>query len=398
MMRDTKLEGIGSISGGEYNKVSIEGIGKVKGNIICQELTVQGIYKGNGSVQTEKFSCEGMARIFKNVKAQEIRIEGMLKVRGAKLEASKISCEGILTSTGEISADEIGVEGICSVAKMYGEFIKVHTINMNHKIQISKGVRALIAPYIGRTLSQERCIIDVIECTHLEADYLEAKVIKAHTIKLGAGCKVDRIECDGLLEYDESCEIRKIVAEEVKKENDNNNKNKGEIEMADMKLTKILDLYKESKINADEAEKMLKSLGSLGSTIVQQESPRFADDKLRVVVMKGNKLISEKEYAKGMTINVVYDGEVGNVECWGNLSCAGVRGNASADGNMKAENVGGNVKADGNVTCGEVSGNVKADGNVECGNVGGNITVDGSVTCGDVAGKITADGGVSIRR
>lgn len=383
MSRDNKIEGIGSIIGGEYDTVKIEGVGKIKGDVKCEELLVEGLYKGRGRVQATRFSCEGMGRIHKDMKARTVNIQGMVKLKGAKLEAETILCEGMLTCTEEVSADEIVIEGICSIAKMYGDKIKISADAIRGNTRLPKGLGVFARSYIGRRVSQDHCIVDMIECSELEADYLEAKVIKAHSIKLGPECKVDLIECDGLLEYDATCKIGKIIAREVRKQSYASIENKGEMEMADIKLTKVLDMYKENKINADEAEKMLKSLGVLGGSRVSEESPRFSDDKLRVVVMRGDKLISQKEYSKGMTINVEYQGNLANVECWGNLTCDDIKGNATAGGNIEA---------------GDIGNNATAGGNMSCDDVGGNVSVGGNITCKDVGGKISAGGDVSIQK
>ncbi|MGL6174999.1 MAG: hypothetical protein ACRC1P_10385 [Cellulosilyticaceae bacterium] len=382
MSRNNKIEGIGSVTEGEYDVVSIEGIGKIKGNVSCNKLVVEGIYKGKGIVKTSSFECEGMARILKNMKATNVRIEGMVKIKGAKLEAETISCEGLLTCTEEVSADTITIDGLCSVAKMYGDKIHISTANMNGNMNIPKAIGGFASMYIGRRVNRDYCIVDTIECSELEADHLESKVIKAHSIKLGPECKIGRIECDGTLEYDESCKIGKIIASKVNKKTGSNLINKGEIDMADIKLTKILDMYKASKINADEAEQMLKSLGSIGGTTGNtrsQETPKFSDDKLRVVVMRGNKVISQREYSKGMSINVEYQGDVADVECWGSLSCGNVKGNASAGTSIKAVNIGNNASAGTSIECNDVTNNVSAGTSVNCKEVNGNINAGGGV-------------------
>ena len=66
-------------------------------------------------------------------------------------------------------------------------------------------------------------------------------------------------------------------------------------------------------------------------------------------------------------IEVKYDGEALNVECYGNLTCG---------------NVNGNVSAGGSVNCGDIEGNVTAGGSIYCQNIGGRVTAGGGVHIG----------------
>lgn len=379
MSRDNRIEGFGSITAGNYDKVSIEGMGKVKEDITCKELIVGGMYKSKGKVETEKFECNGMSNIFEDLKAKEVKINGMVRIKGAKLEAEDIFCNGMLTCTEEVSADKVIVEGNCSIGTLYGDQIKITQPHGNASFKIPGIVKTFGSAYIGRRVSQEYSIVDIIECTDLQAEYLESKLIRAHKVVLGPYCKVEKIECDGELIYDETCQIGKIEAGQVTRQSNTNNVNEGETDMADIKLTKILDLYKEGQINADEAEKMLKGLGALTQTTAQITSSNFSDDKLRVVVMRGNRAISQHEYQKGMTIEVAYQGDVAAVECWGNLTCSNVEGAVHVGGDIHSANIEGNAKAGGSINCKNIEGDIKCGGSVNCKDVGGNISAGGGV-------------------
>ncbi|HHV97373.1 MAG TPA: hypothetical protein GXX37_13045 [Clostridiaceae bacterium] len=43
--KNASIDGIGSIPGGEYDVVSVDGIGKIKGKVICNELKADGLLK-----------------------------------------------------------------------------------------------------------------------------------------------------------------------------------------------------------------------------------------------------------------------------------------------------------------------------------------------------------------
>jgi hypothetical protein len=72
--------------------------------------------------------------------------------------------------------------------------------------------------------------------------------------------------------------------------------------MANAALTKILDMYKEGRINPDEAEKMLASVGSTGTKEIPQKNVLSGssgeidwpdDGKLRIVAFIGRRLLKK---------------------------------------------------------------------------------------------------------
>lgn len=60
-MRIEKIEGFGSISGGDYDRVEIEGIGKIRGDIKAGSIFIEGVSKCLGTIETEEFTCSGIA-------------------------------------------------------------------------------------------------------------------------------------------------------------------------------------------------------------------------------------------------------------------------------------------------------------------------------------------------
>lgn len=236
-MRRSVIEGIGTVYGDTYDELRVEGIGKLKGDANAKIVSIEGLFKGKGRITTDKLICEGIARIFKDIKAREVRIEGVMKLRGCKLEADSLYCDGIIVCNREISADNINIDGICSVAKMYGDNIKIHYNFDNctwQKLPVKE--KSLFKLYFGRDLSLDFSTVDYIECTRLEAEGLHAKSIKAHYIKLGPNCVVDNIDCDREIEVHPSCRIGKS--------NIDYRKNEEVAEMAGIRIAEVLEKYK----------------------------------------------------------------------------------------------------------------------------------------------------------
>lgn len=406
-MNNERIEGIGSLHGGEYESIKVEGMGKLKRDAKADQVTIEGMFKSKGKLEAEEVAIEGMARVFRDMKVKRLNINGMLKVRHAKINAESIYCDGFLTCTGEVLADDIQIYGVCSVAKMYGDTIYIShqngDIHIGDKEQLLKIVSSLGRMYLGRKVSINYNLVDHVECTKLTASGLRAKTVRADSVTLTDGCCVDKLYCDGEMHIDQSCKIGQIIStngscsnQETAISTDTNNlklidgsdqtskiNQWGNNKMANPSVKKILDLYKNGKIDADEAELMLQSAfpmeqGSESKSILV--TPWSDDGKLRIVAFIGKKLLKKgEEFAK--SIEVKYDGPALNVEAYGNLTCGDVKGNASAGGGLD---------------CGDVAGFVSCGGELTCNDIGGSVNCGGSITCKEVHGAIHAGGGVRI--
>ncbi len=365
-MNNEKIDGIGTIHGGDYNDIIVGGMGKLKGSVTAGKVVVSGAFKSKGRLSVQEMYVDGFARIFKNIKTRKLVIKGTLKLRHADVNADSIYGEGLLTSTGAICADEININGYCTVKKMMGDNISIHN-DLSGINKLVKGLRILTFLYFGRGIHPGHSLVDQIECTGLTASGIKAKVVRADHVELGCDCIIDRLYCDGSMIIDPSCSIRRIYTNNEVKEF----KRKGKNEMANIKVKKVLDLYKNATINEEEAELMLNSVyhsnssASLPDGIDNSvDTPWEEDGKLRLVAFIGKKLLKRGEAGQNR-LEFKYEGKALNVECNDNLICGDITGNASAGGAISCEDIGGNVSAGGSISCKDIGGNVSAGGSVK---------------------------------
>lgn len=402
-MRSEKVEGIGTIMAGEYDTIEVDGIGRLKGNATAKSVMVDGIFKSKGKLTSDEITFDGVARIFRDIRSKKIKSDGIVKLRKANLYADEIIMEGLITSTGEVSADLINIDGICSISKMFGDNIYIK--NNKSRIEIKGNKRSIKYTkhlgrlYLGRKVSEDYSIVDLLECTNLEASGLHSKVVHAGTVKLSDACKIHRLYCDGDMDIDDSCIIGEIIINGKRVEardiimNNNgstliNNKNMeqgGDGAMGNESTRKILELYKNNNINIEEAEKMLVSTGAsnLTSDISDKgsyDTPWGDDGKLRVVAYIGRRLLKKGD-PSSQSIEVKYEGPALNVESYGNLNCGDVNGNANAGASIHS---------------GDINGNASCGGSMSCDDVGGNADCGGNLTCNEINGPVSAGGGVRI--
>lgn len=214
-MRDCTIDGIGSLWGGKYGNVNVDGIGKVRGEIECDAFTVDGLLKGKGKLTVkELFSVDGIARMFRSVKAGQVKVDGILKLRRSSLTCENLNCDGITVCTRDINSDYVTVDGLISTRGIYGDSVEIKTdpdcVKNNSGAKVIKAGRIFSYMYFGRRVSAHRSVCDTIECTRLVADGLECKTVRANTVEL-TKCKIKTLYCTGLCHIDASCEIENIV-------------------------------------------------------------------------------------------------------------------------------------------------------------------------------------------
>lgn len=216
-MEDMKIAGAGSVPGGEYNCVSVAGMGKCAGDLRAQTITISGTFKGDGAVEcgtlkisgsfkcaghlaAEKMSCSGAAGIQGDMLANALTVSGTLNVEGAKLEGADLSCSGTITAAGQVCADKLKVTGIIKAKEIVGDDITIGAIHPNILRQIFN-------------FSIINSTADLIEATTLNLSGVTAQTVNGSNVFIGPGCIIDNLDCNGTLHIDPTATVRNITGE-----------------------------------------------------------------------------------------------------------------------------------------------------------------------------------------
>lgn len=209
--RNANIEGIGSIYGGKLDSVSINGIGKIKGDAEVGCFDINGIGKATGRLTAETINNNGIGRLLKDIKAKKVVNNGILKVAG-NLEAEELVSEGL-----------ISIWKTANVGSLKATFIRGSYANqiLGDVIEIKYGDDSqsgnIIAPIwalklmLGGKLIFGKFVCNTIECTSLQADNLAANTIRARDIVLGPDSEVEYLEYSNSFTAHESCIIKKAV-------------------------------------------------------------------------------------------------------------------------------------------------------------------------------------------
>lgn len=199
-MKDFIMEGISKISGGEFDKVKIEGVGTCSNNIKAESIDVEGVFNCSGEIETGSLYIEGVANFKSHIRAKRINVEGVFNQDGLyKIEANEIVCEGVIKTKGEISADIINAEGCIEADEIVGDQIKICSHNPKHKIV--------------NLFNRIRSKVRIIEATTIELYGVKANTVNGKDIIIGANCIIDNIDCSGTLYIDTTSSVRNVTGE-----------------------------------------------------------------------------------------------------------------------------------------------------------------------------------------
>jgi cytoskeletal protein CcmA (bactofilin family) len=190
---DLNLSGIGSASGGKYDNVRVQGIGKIHGDIDCVRCKVEGIANVFGNVKAEVVHIQGKASVKGNVAAGEVRLEGDVFIAG-DCEAESFNAGGGFTVQGLVSADQVSI-------RLYGS-AKIREIG-GETIHVTKGHR------FGLFSRFKKLSVETVEGDDIYLEYTKAKVVRGNRVHIGPGCEIDLVEYRVELQLDDDAKVVK---------------------------------------------------------------------------------------------------------------------------------------------------------------------------------------------
>jgi cytoskeletal protein CcmA (bactofilin family) len=201
---DLHISGVNTASGGHYRSVTIEGVGKVNGNMQTDSLLrMNGLVTVRGDVRTPELNGEGKIKIEGSLSAVTSKIEGyadilgsfdgdtmvlkgMLNVRG-DCRMERFEAEGGFEIDGLLNADLVDVRlfGRGKVREIGGETIRARKMAQN----VWKKLWQRMFPKWNPEL-----VADTIEGDEVDLENTVASIVRGNRVIIGLGCRIGRVE------------------------------------------------------------------------------------------------------------------------------------------------------------------------------------------------------------
>lgn len=262
-MENIRISGKGTIAGGDYGTIYIDGIatcsgeihtekiradGKLKctDNVHAKEFFVDGWATCEKDIQTEKIKidgrlqcsgtvtakellCDGLTSCEKDVKADRIQIDGKWKCQGSA-EIGQLSCDGMAEVKGSIQAEKVDNDGIlkaksveasevqCDGAIIVEEQVSADVVNADGFVSAKevvgdsitiKSKKSRIVWFFMKADSK----IGLIEATTIHLRGVHAGTVNGRDIVIEAGCEIEELDCSGTLRIAPGAKVKHITGE-----------------------------------------------------------------------------------------------------------------------------------------------------------------------------------------
>ena len=193
-MGEYRCEGIGSVNGGTYDKLYVEGVFTAKGPVKANHLSGEGVMKFS-ALSAETLTLEGVTKVNGLLEAGSCHSEGVLKA-GAIMISGNLYAEGVV-NTNSLQADSATLLHN-SEKESLRPFAKVHSLFSGRDVQDEKNAR----------------IRDIEANTLVMEDYSVQKIV-GKDITIGRGCIVDYVQADVRLRIHKTAQVKNITGSAV---------------------------------------------------------------------------------------------------------------------------------------------------------------------------------------
>jgi cytoskeletal protein CcmA (bactofilin family) len=165
--------------------VRISGSSELNGDVECDKMTVHGHVDFDGNVVSKEISLYGHASVKGNVAGDNVDVKGVVDIKG-DCEAEVFSIKGGFTIEGLLNAGIITIESYhnCRAKEIGGETIRVH----------KPRVSSLLSKVISLFHPSEILSAESIEGDDVDLEYVKAKVVRGNKVRIGTGCEIERVE------------------------------------------------------------------------------------------------------------------------------------------------------------------------------------------------------------
>ncbi|AIQ13427.1 hypothetical protein PDUR_17025 [Paenibacillus durus] len=198
------LNGVGSAAGGAYDKVLIDGVGKVEGSLNARLFKANGQIRVKGGLFTEGMEVNGIMSLGGPLRINTMKLDGILHIDGSVIGENCV-LNGLMTAKGDCELEEfrgVGgftIEGLLSAGhvdiRLEGAG-QVHEIGVE-SLKVRQGDQSLWNRLLGGIIPKLKPMLTarVIEGDDLDLEYTNADVVRGNDVIIGEGCSV------GLVEY-----------------------------------------------------------------------------------------------------------------------------------------------------------------------------------------------------
>jgi cytoskeletal protein CcmA (bactofilin family) len=217
ILRDLKLIGTTSSSGGRFQNVRVTGEALLTGDTDCRKLFCVGNMDIQGSLRADTVRLTGNGKIKGNLRASQLVAIGEVDVSGG-IRADRLKVTGGLRIVGNCEAESLELSGALSVGGLLNAerlTVKIHGPCRAQEIgggtvTVRRSRAVALKKMFGHWTSAE-LTTDLIEGDTVYLEYTRAEVVRGNHVTLGPGCDIGRVEYRGVLKIGKNTTVKEKV-------------------------------------------------------------------------------------------------------------------------------------------------------------------------------------------
>lgn len=225
---DMRVSGVGNIPAGEYDDISVSGVGKLDAPITCTSFSCAGVAKGKSILCTGLVKTSGNATFTENVQAQNVKASGLFSCDGDMTVEGEITCSGFIRIQENVQCKQLRVAG-----KLQSNAdVKATTVTVNGSIHCAGQLTAENVDVefdggikIGRICASKISVIRkkpnafFIKKAHVRSLTKGEEVVLQHVhcpqvigrnVTVGKGCRIDWVQYTDSIDIHPKAKVKKV--------------------------------------------------------------------------------------------------------------------------------------------------------------------------------------------
>ncbi|MEG1002324.1 hypothetical protein [Clostridium sp.] len=232
MLNNMDIAGNGTVGSGEYDRITISGMGKVVGDIKSKSLDVSGLGKSIGVINSENMNISGKFTTYAfiestkqieisgcitckdGIKGKDIRINGYAKVL-SKIQFDNLEINGVIKGLNGAEGRKFVSEGVVNIdGLLSADYININMFKTS-KIKEIGGeeivVRRRTHGGVSEIFFKGNLVSDLIEGDKIYLERTKAKVVRGGDITIGIGSVIDRVEYSKNLSINDGAIVKEKI-------------------------------------------------------------------------------------------------------------------------------------------------------------------------------------------
>ncbi|WP_288221824.1 hypothetical protein [uncultured Clostridium sp.] len=211
------IEGIGSIREGQYEAITIDGVGTIQGDISVKRIEVNGKSKALGKISCNKMDVNGYCKTKGIIKGKFLEVNGRVNSE-KEVSFDNIKVSGELFVNGNCQCEDLYLDGRMKISGLLsGDNLDLNISKVNEikeiggeKVSVKKNKTIYKLLFFSKERNA-KLICDEIEADEIYLENTYCNIVRGRNITIGDGCVLNKIEYTGEINITGKSEIKEKV-------------------------------------------------------------------------------------------------------------------------------------------------------------------------------------------